>query len=252
MVPGSAESILHDLQWLGLDWDEGPFFQSQRFDDYERAITQLRANGDVYPCTCSRKEIASVASAPHADDLELHYPGTCRHGVSHNDGRAPALRFLMPAREAGFIDGLHGAIEGRAGSDFVIKRADGVYAYQLAVVVDDIAMGITEVVRGDDLLSSTPRQIALYQALGATVPAFLHVPLLLDQDGRRLAKRHGAIAIEELRRDGHTPERIIGHLAFTLGLIDREQPISAHALVASFDRMRIRPEPTHVRLPIPR
>lgn len=252
VVPGSAESIQHDLRWLGLDWDEGPYLQSQRFDRYAAAITTLRSDGLVYPCTCSRKEIASVASAPHEGDLEQRYPGTCRHGVSHDDGRAPSLRFRMSAREPDFVDVLHGAQPDREGNDFVLQRADGVYAYQLAVVVDDIAMGITEVVRGDDLLSSTPRQIALYQALQAPVPDFLHVPLLLDQDGRRLAKRLHSITIDELRADGYSAERIIGHLAFTLGLVERDQSIAAAELVSAFDLTRLTRTASRIALPIPR
>lgn len=252
VVAGSAASIQQDLHWLGLDWDEGPHLQSQRFDRYAAAIVTLRSTGLVYPCTCSRKEIASVASAPHEGDLEQRYPGTCRNGVSHDDGRTPSLRFRMSAHEPDFVDVLHGAQQGREGTDFVLQRADGVYAYQLAVVVDDIAMGITEIVRGDDLLSSTPRQVALYRALGATVPSVLHVPLLLDEQGRRLAKRSHSITIDELRADGYSAERIIGHLAFTLGLIDRDQSVAANELVAPFDLARVTRTPTRIILPIAR
>lgn len=254
VVPGSTETILNDLTWLGIAWDDAPCFQSQRLSLYDAAIDQLRARGLVYPCTCSRKEIHAIASAPHAEDHanETRYAGTCRNGVSHSDGRAPSWRFRMPDREPDFVDALHGARVAQAGHDFVLKRADGVFAYQLVVVVDDIAMNITEVVRGDDLLSSTPRQIALYQALGAPVPAFLHVPLMLGEDGVRLAKRHGAISISQLRTEGHSPESIVGYLAFTLGLIDRIQPISARELVAEFDLAKLHREPTRLTLPIPR
>ena len=258
VVAGSAETIVNDLKWLGIEWDGEPVFQSRRFALYERAIEQLRTAGHAYPCTCSRKEILAIASAPHADDHnnagdnETRYPGTCRSRVSHDDGRTPSWRFRMPDREPGFTDQLHGQQSGREASDFVIKRADGVFAYQLAVVVDDIEMGVTEVVRGDDLLSSTPRQIALYQALGAPVPTFLHVPLMLGEDGVRLAKRHGAVSISQLRNEGHSPESIIGFLAFTLGLLDRIQPISARELVAAFDLTRVHREPTRLTLPIPR
>jgi len=249
VVAGSAETILSDLTWLGIKWDGEPIFQSQRFHLFDAAIEQLRARGLVYPCTCSRKEILAIASAPHADDHadnETRYPGTCRNGVSHSDGRTPSWRFRMPDREPGFVDQLHGLQHGRDGSDFVIKRADGVFAYQLAVVVDDIEMGITEVVRGDDLLSSTPRQIALYQALGARVPTFLHVPLMLGEDGVRLAKRHGAISISQLRNEGHSPESIIGYLAFTLGLLDREEAITASELVQHFTLTHVRREPFRI------
>lgn len=244
VVAGMADALLRDLTWLGIDWDEDTMRQSLRFDAYEAALEQLRAQGLVYPCTCSRKEIASVASAPHEGDLEPRYPGTCRHGVSHDDGRTPSWRFRMPEREADFVDALHGVRIGHTGSDFVIKRADGVYAYQLAVVVDDIAMRITEVVRGDDLLSSTPRQIALYRALGAPVPGFLHVPLMLGRDGTRLAKRHGATSLAQLRDQGVSAERIVGYLAHTLGLIDRDEPISARELIPSFDLGKLTTTPT--------
>jgi glutamyl-tRNA synthetase len=248
VVPGATEAMLRDLHWLGLDWDEGPYFQSQRFADYQRAVEQLRTQGIVYPCTCSRKEIQAIASAPHADDTEARYPGTCRNGVSHTDGRTPSWRFRMPDREPDFVDVLHGAHSGRSASDFVIKRADGVYAYQLAVVVDDIAMNITEVVRGDDLLTSTPRQIALYRGLGAAPPDFLHVPLMLGPDGVRLAKRHGAIAIAQLRDEGYAPERIIGFLAHTLGLLDHDQPISPPELISTLDVTLINKSPTRTTL----
>src|SRR5687767_9355319 len=160
VVPGAAEEIMRELRWLGLDWDEGPdvggphgpYVQSQRFDRYEAALAQLQAQGALFPCTCSRKELAALASAPHGEgDLGPRYPGTCLRNPIRGD-RPAALRFRMARGEA-FDDALRGSQPEREPDDFVVKRADGVYAYQLAVVVDDIAMGITEVVRGDDLLS---------------------------------------------------------------------------------------------------
>ncbi len=159
VVPGSADAICRDHEWLGLDWDEGPVFQSSHDEAYERALRRLEAAGMVYPCTCSRKEIAAIASAPHGDD-GLRYPGTCRSGVTQ-PGKLPAFRFVFEDPSPGFEDALCGTYpEGRTGGDFVLRRADGIWAYQLAVVVDDAEAGISEVIRGEDLLSSTPRQIA--------------------------------------------------------------------------------------------
>ncbi len=215
-VPGSADAIVRDLEWLGLDWDEGPHVQSERSAHYEAALAQLQSDGYLFSCTCSRKEIAAVSSAPHGDHGP-RYPGTCRDRPSHPD-RPAALRFRFPD------------------DDFVVKRADGLYAYQLAVVVDDIAMGITEVVRGADLASSTPRQIALYEALGATPPSFLHVPLVVDATGERLSKRSGSIAIEAL--EGLGRPAILGALARSLGL-DVDAPAHPRDLLASFDPARI-------------
>jgi glutamyl-tRNA synthetase len=245
VVPGSAQAIMDDLRWLGLDWDEGPdlggphapYVQSARTELYAHAIDQLLERGLAYPCTCSRKEIAELASAPHGD-LGPLYPGTCRQGARPSR-RPAALRFKMPTPACGFCDALHGHYPSGAADDFVLRRGDGVYAYQLAVVVDDLAMGITEVVRGDDLLPSTPRQIALYQALEAAVPRFLHVPLLLDHDGRRLSKRHGARPIAEYRAAGIDKTRIIGVLAASLGLGAAGECLPAQALIARFDPQRL-------------
>lgn len=247
--PGAAGAILEDLRWLGLDWDEGPdvggphgpYEQSRRRAHYEEAFEALRARGLVYPCTCSRKEIAEIASAPHGD--EPIYPGTCRGGPSH-PGRAPAWRFRMDVPPT-FVDALAGrAPPGLGAGDFVVRRADGVHAYQLAVVVDDRAMGITEVVRGDDLLASTPRQIALHRALGSEPPAWMHVPLVLGPDGVRLSKRHGAIGIATWRDRGVRPERIVGLLAASLGLVPAGTSVAARELVAGFDPAKLARAPT--------
>ena len=244
VVPGSAQAIASDLQWLGLDWDEGPdvggphapYVQSQRAQLYAAAIAALRERELVYPCTCSRKDIAEIASAPHGD-LGTVYPGTCRQGAREN-GRPPALRFKMNERPE-FDDVLHSHYGEAFADDFVLQRGDGVYAYQLAVVVDDIAMGISEVVRGDDLLSSTPRQIALYRALGSEPPRYLHVPLVLAADGRRLSKRHAATSLAEYRSAGVSAEKLIGILAHSLGLIERPEPTPARALIDRFDVSRL-------------
>jgi glutamyl-tRNA synthetase len=249
VVPGSAEQIMDELRYLGLDWDEGPdvggpsapYVQSQRGELYAAAIETLRARGFVYPCTCSRKEIALVASAPHGE-LGPHYPGTCREGPSH-PGRPAALRFRMPSPPPEFVDRLHGVHREASSDDFVLQRADGVYAYQLAVVVDDIAMGVTEVVRGDDLLSSTPRQLELYRALSASPPAFAHVPLAIGPDGRRLSKRFGSRSVAELRAAGVSAERIVSYLAQSLDLAPAGRLCSARELVAEFDVTRLRRGP---------
>ncbi len=233
VVAGSADEICRDHEWLGLDWDEGPVFQSTRDDAYERALQRLEAAGMVYPCTCSRKEIAAIASAPHGDD-GLQYPGTCRDGPT-KPGKPAALRFRLQDPSPGFEDLLCGAYpEGRGGGDFVLRRADGIWAYQLAVVVDDAEQDITEVIRGEDLLSSTPRQIALYRALGYPVPRFAHVGLVVDREGSRLATRHRATSIESIRASGGSPEDVIGELAYSLGLTATSAPIRADQLIASF------------------
>jgi glutamyl-tRNA synthetase len=233
VVQGSADAIFRDHEWLGLDWDEGPVFQSSRDEAYEQALARLEAAGLVYPCTCSRKEIAQIASAPHGDDGP-RYPGICREGVT-DPAKAPALRFLFDDPSPGFEDALCGPYpEGATGGDFVLRRADGVWAYQLAVVVDDANAGISEVIRGADLLSSTPRQIALYRALGHAVPGFAHVGLVVDADGTRLSARHGATAIESLREAGRSAEQVIGELACSLGLTPTAAPIRAEELVSGF------------------
>jgi glutamyl-tRNA synthetase len=263
VVAGSAESILDDLRWMGLDWDEGPdvdgphgpYVQSQRLARYDAAIDALSARGQVYPCTCSRKEIA-VASAPHGPaEYGPVYPGTCRNGPRHPE-RAAAIRLRVP-------DPLHrcadrfrdGAAPEAAAGDFVVRRADGVHSYQLAVVVDDAAMGVTEVLRGDDLAGCTPWQLALYDALAMPRPAFAHVPLILGPDGRRLAKRHGAIAVAEVREAGTQPEALVGWLAASCGLVPAGTPVSVHALLDGFDLGRIHTTPTRLGpddLPQPR
>jgi glutamyl-tRNA synthetase len=248
VVAGSADGILHDLRWLGLDWDEGPdvggpyapYAQSERAAHYDAAFGKLRDGGLVYACFCSRKDIQSAASAPQAPGDETAYPGTCRDlapadvARGMKSGRAHAWRFRVDPEEVPpFTDRIRGRYEAPPGSigDFVVRRADGVPAYQLAVVVDDIAMEITEVVRGEDLLASTVRQLLLYDALAAPPPAFAHVPLLLGDDGVRLSKRHRGTTLHEMRAAGETAEVIVGRLAHRHGLRPTAEPVAARDLV---------------------
>jgi glutamyl-tRNA synthetase len=234
--PGLEERILAELAWLGLDWDEGPdvggpagpYRQSERSALYAAALDRLRAEGQVYPCFCSRAEIAAASQAPHGPaDEGPRYPGTCALlSAGEVDRRAatrrPAWRFRVAPGTVSFTDGVHGpqAADVRAATgDFVVARADGIAAYQLAVVVDDAAMGVTDVVRGDDLLPSTARQLLLYRALSLAPPRFAHVPLVVGEDGARLAKRHGALSLGELRERGADPQAIVALLASLSGLV---------------------------------
>jgi glutamyl-tRNA synthetase len=215
---GSAERQLHDLGAIGLDWDGEVVFQSNRHHAYEAALEHLLAGGHVYECFCTRAEIRAAVSAPHGPLPEGAYPGTCLR-LSEADrrrkragGRPPALRVRAGGAQVAFSDRLHGPQEGVV-DDFVVRRNDGAPAYNLAVVVDDAWQQIGEVVRGDDLLDSTPRQVFLGGLLGLPEPSFAHVPLVLGPDGSRLAKRHGAVTL-----DDHDPARALRWMAATLGM----------------------------------
>ena len=221
--PRFVEAITEDLRWFGIEWQEGPdrpggfapYVQSERQALYRSALSSLRQSGWVYPCTCSRREIALATSAPHPGDEEPLYPGTCRHrGAQVPEGSAGHVnwRFRVPEGEpVRFDDGWHGPqtfVGGRDFGDFIVWRHDDLAAYQLAVVVDDAAMRITEVVRGADLLLSTARQLLLYRALGLPAPQFFHCPLVTDDRGARLAKRHDALSLWHLRQTGADPGRL--------------------------------------------
>jgi glutamyl-tRNA synthetase len=237
--PGAAEQIIDDLRWLGLDWDEGPIQQSQRLHHYEEALARLQAQELVYPCTCSRSDVAEAASAPHADSEGPVYPGTCagRRVADAATLRLPYAWRLRVNDSPTFVDGFRGLTHvdlARVGGDFVVWKSSRTPAYQLAVVVDDAAMGVTEVIRGDDLLLSTPRQLLLYRALGWTPPRFIHVPLVVGTDGRRLAKRHGDTRLATLRAAGVRPEALIGLLAWSCGWLDECEPISAKELLPRY------------------
>ena len=237
-----ADAIMDDLAWLGLAAD-GPtptVYQSERSEIYQQYYDILLKKGLVYPCFCSRSQL-HAASAPHRSDGQVVYAGTCR-GLSAEEVarrslmRAPAFRVQVPDEEIAFTDGHLGRYAenlARDCGDFYLRRADGVFAYQLAVVVDDALMGVTEVVRGSDLLSSTPRQLWLYRELGLTAPQFYHLPLLLAPDGRRLSKRDGDQSLENLRAR-YTPQEIIGKLAYVCGLQDTPAPASPQELVPGF------------------
>jgi len=222
--PEFVSAMYEDLRWFGFEWQEGPdrggpfapYSQSERIDLYKAAFDKLLAGNFIYPCSCSRKDLQSAASAPHDADDEIIYPGTCRHNQkSQIKNQKFAYRFLVPDGEIiSFTDGHFGPqqfVAGKDFGDFVVWRQDGIPAYQLAVVVDDAAMQITEVVRGADLLLSTARQMLLYRALGLTPPAFYHCPLMLDENGQRLAKRHDALSLRTLRAQGANPEKLRHH-----------------------------------------
>lgn len=242
-------ALMADMQWLGLDWDEGPdtggpfapYCQSQRRHLFEEALQYLAEAGLVYPCYCTRGELASLA--PHGTEGERPYPGKCRgRNALEVGGRKPSLRLIVPQETIAFRDGVKGVFAqdiAAAAGDFIVRRSDGVHAYQLAVVVDDAAMQITHVLRGEDLLDSTPRQILLYRLLGLTPPVFAHVPLLVAADGHRLSKRQRDLSLASLRAHGARPENIIGYLAWKAGFLDVFSPIPAADLVPEFDLARI-------------
>lgn len=267
--PAYARALVEDLRWLGLDWDEGPavdgvipadgsdmteqgpcgpYFQSARTALYDATLDALDRAGLVYPCYCTRKELRQLAGAPHVDDAGAPYPGTCRHlGPEERhrreaQGRRACLRLRCPEGRFHFQDGLLGGqsftLED-CGGDFALRRSDGVVAYQLAVALDDALMGITQVVRGRDILMSTPRQLALLRLWGFETPAYAHIPLLLDGRGERLAKRHQSLGVRELRRQGVTAAEIVGVLALLTGLRPDMRPVAAAELLPDFRLERL-------------
>jgi len=202
VVPGAAEEIMRTLEALGLEWDGEVVWQSRRLPAYESALVRLRERGLVFNCGCSRQEI--LASAPHSGEEGPVYPGTCRSGLAA-ERRPRALRVRVPDEVVCFVDGLYGPNQqclASAVGDFVLRRADGLFAYQLAVVVDDAESGVNQVVRGADLLTSTPRQIYLHTCLGHPLPHYVHLPLVLAPDGEKLSKRHGAVVADSTREGG--------------------------------------------------
>ncbi len=268
-----AQSIIDDLHWLGLDWDEGSgsgaasgagnrdsgtapcpvssispnaFWQSERRGFYEKCVDTLSAQGLVYPCFCSRAEL-HAAEAPHLADGAYLYSGKCRRLTPPQrenmaNSRLFSLRMQVPDKTIAFTDGCLGAYSqnlAAACGDFILRRSDGVFAYQLATPADDGNMGVTEVVRGSDLLSSTPRQIWLLEQLGFAPPRYYHFPLLLSPDGKRLAKRDGVTDFADYRAAHARPEALLGHLAALAGLIERPEPLTARDLLPHFNWNKI-------------
>jgi glutamyl-tRNA synthetase len=238
---GAAQQALDDLRWLGLDWDGEAIVQTERLPHYESALHTLQERDLVYPCTCTRTDIERAASAPHLEHEGPVYPGTCAGRRATNAvglGDVPhAWRFRLGTGPITFDDGFRGPTQidlSQVGGDFVVWKSAGTPAYQLAVVVDDAAQGVTEVIRGDDLVPSTPRQLLLYEALGLPAPRFIHVPLAVGPDGRRLAKRHGDTRLAALREAGVRPEELLGLLGHSCGWLERVEPISARELLPLF------------------
>ncbi len=254
--PGATAQMLADLRWIGLDWDEGPdiggplgpYTQSMRQAIYDAALARLGARGLLYPCYCTRLELARIASAPHGEDGP-RYPGTCRLLTQRERrereaaGRQPALRFRAPATPIRFEDRMAGVVcESVAVTvgDFVVRRSDGIVAYQLAVVVDDALMRVTQVVRGADLLASTARQLALCDALGHPRPRdYVHVPMLLDRSGARLSKRAVSEGLGGLRASGMKSAEVLGMFAASCGFWPMGAPATPDELLAGFDPARL-------------
>jgi glutamyl-tRNA synthetase len=253
--PEHEAGQLADLRRLGIDWDGDPVRQSERLPRHRAAMQELRERRLLYPCWCTRAEIRAAASAPHGHAPEGAYPGTCRRlsagerTARERQGRPAAWRLDAGARWAGFVDRLHGPVQARV-DDFVVWRealhegGPGTPAYNLAVVVDDADQGVEEVVRGDDLLPTTPRQVLLAELLGLCVPSYAHVALVVARDRSRLAKRHGAVTLEEQLAGGRTVPELVSWMARSAGLIDDPAPRRARDLLADFDPVRLTPEAT--------
>ena len=236
----NTKYMLDDLAWLGLTFDGEVLYQSERSEIYEGYFNRLQEKGLIYPCYCSRAEL-HAATAPHLSDNTPIYNRKCLLRAARGElpptGRMPAQRVMVSDERLGFCDGIKGNYEENLLADcgdFVVRRADGVFAYQLAVVVDDALSGVTEVVRGNDLLFSTPRQIYLQRMLGFSTPNYYHIPLLTDAEGRRLSKRDGDGCMESVRAKYKTAAPVVGALAAALGLISSPEPITPEELVPLF------------------
>jgi glutamyl-tRNA synthetase len=249
--PGAAAAQLADLAWLGLDFDGEPIAQSSRTALYDAALATLAANGHAYPCICSRRDVAAAASAPHAGSEGPRYPGTCRGRFDSfasaaaelaGTSRRPAWRFAVPSLVLDFDDACAGRVAidpSDEGGDFVIRSSDGITSYQLAVCVDDAAMGITEVIRGADLLTSTPRQILLHRALRQQIPRYTHLPLVVARDGGKLSKRRRDLELAALRRADVAPERVVAWIARTSGITDVPEHVTPRELIGRFELARL-------------
>lgn len=268
--PQAQQQAIDDLRWLGINWDEGPLYQMQDLSPYVQAVRVLHSGGRVYPCSCTRSEIAMAQSAPNLGDHETRYPGTCRSELGEmlrypgeNDveqaierllqpsnastSAIQALRLLIPDEAMKFTDMVAGEqsidVQQQVG-DFIIATKANLPTYQLAVVVDDARQGITDIVRGDDLIPSAARQLWLYRFLNLSpLPRYWHLPLVVGEDGRRLAKRHGDTRLSWYRNQGVPAERIIGWVAQTCGILDTARPMSAPEFASCFDIQRMDRKP---------
>lgn len=244
--PAYADTLKRDLEWLGLTWDTEQTPQSKRSEAYREMFSRLEEQGLIYPCYCSRTEL-HAASAPHASDGTVLYAGTCRNLTPSERAaktKAPCWRVRVPDEDVSFTDGVQGEYTQNLAhgcGDFILRRADGVYAYQLAVVTDDAEAGVTQVVRGNDLLSSTPRQIWLQRQLGFPKPDYYHVPLLVAPDGRRLSKRERDLDMGALR-ERYTPQALLGLLAHACGLLSHSEAVRADELAKEFSWRMVRKE----------
>lgn len=260
----ARQATLDDLRWLGLDWDFGPdvggphapYVQTERREDfYQPVLEQLIERELVYPCDCSRSEIAASASAPHEALEGPIYPGHCRHRTSRDAHALAREDFAWRFRASDGLLTWHDRLSGRHAAnvaaqlgDFIVAKGDGTPAYQLAVVVDDRAMGVTEVLRGDDLVPSAFRQLDLLRALGWPAPSYTHVPLMIGPDGRRLAKRHGDTRLGWFRDAGYAAPQLVGYLAWTAGLLDAPQPVVPSELIDRWSLDKLHRGPTVVEL----
>jgi len=252
--PGMIDATLRDLEWLGLDWDGEIVVQSRDAERFDAAVAGLLARSLAYPCVCTRAEIAASQSAPHAGE-EVPYPGTCRgrfasiEEAESKSGRPACVRLVAREGRVRIEDGFAGTFDydvQRAVGDFPIARKAGAAAYQLAVVVDDALAGVTEVLRGDDLLPSAARQLLVQEALGLPHPAWYHVPLVVDEGGRRLAKRTDALSLASLRERGLDPRKVVGWIARRSGFADADEA-SPRDLVGAFDLHRVSRSPVVCR-----
>ena len=234
-----ADLLMEDLMWLGLEWDGEPVWQSQRSDIYEHYFRQLQKRGLTYPCYCTRADLLAT-QAPHESDGRVVYAGTCRH-LPPQPGRRGAIRLIVPDRDILFTDGHYGDFAVNLAhqvGDFVIRRKDGAWAYQLAVVIDDALMGVTEIVRGRDLLLSSPQQLYVAELLGFPRSQFIHLPLLCNRTGQRLSKRDESLDMAHLRQCCNA-RQLVGRLAFLAGLTPAPDAIGAKDLLPRFSWQRV-------------
>ncbi len=238
-TPEATAAILEGMAWLGLDWDTGPFYQTQRMDRYREVLAQMLAAGTAYHCYCSREEVDAMREAQRACGEKPRYDGRCRTRSSPREGIAPVIRFRSPDRGETVVEDLiHGTVrfQNSEMDDLIIARSDGTPTYNFCVVVDDWDMGITHVIRGDDHLNNTPRQMQILQALGASVPIYAHVPMILGPDKQKLSKRHGAVSVLEYREQGFLPDALLNFL-IRLGWSHGDEEVFSREQMIAFFRV---------------